>query len=111
MLPHKHGRAKPRTAHAAGGGLAALALLLFALYWSPPGPWVSSLFFYACAAAAIGCGALMVTSRDPTHSALWFAAVVLATSGLFLLAGASFLAAGAVRVSAGGRDRTILVGS
>ena len=31
---------------------------------------------------------LTITSRDPVHSALWFAAVVLATSGLFLLSGA-----------------------
>ena len=44
---------------------------------------------------------LTITSRDPIHSALWFAAVVLATSGLFLLSGAQFLAAGTVIVYAG----------
>jgi NADH-quinone oxidoreductase subunit J len=43
----------------------------------------------------------MITSRDPVRSALWFAAVVLATAGLFLLAGAQFLAAGTVIVYAG----------
>lgn len=43
----------------------------------------------------------MIVSRDPVHSALWFAAVVLSTSGLFLLAGAQFLAAGTVIVYAG----------
>ena len=31
---------------------------------------------------------LTVTSRNPIHSALWFASVVLSTAGLFLLAGA-----------------------
>ena len=101
MLPHKHGAAKPRTTHAVGAGLAGLALLLFAFTWSAPGPWVSRLFFYACATAAVACGALTVTARDPIHSALWFAAVVLSSSGLFLLAGASFLAAGTVIVYAG----------
>jgi len=101
MLPHKHGLAKPRKAHAVGAGLAGLALLLFASYWSAPGPWISGLFFYACAAAALASGALTVTSRDPIHSALWFAAVVLSTSGLFLIAGASFLAVGTVIVYAG----------
>jgi NADH-quinone oxidoreductase subunit J len=35
------------------------------------------------------------------YSALWFAAVVLSTSGLFVLAGAQFLAAGTVIVYAG----------
>jgi NADH-quinone oxidoreductase subunit J len=106
MLPHKHGLAKPRTAHAVGGVLAGVALLLFALYWAPPVPAGASRFFfvtsfYVCAAAAIACGAMMVTVRDPIHCALWFAAVVLSTSGLFLLAGASFLAAGTVIVYAG----------
>ena len=42
-----------------------------------------------------------MTSRNPVYSALWFASVVLATSGLFLLAGAPFLAAGTVIVYAG----------
>src|SRR5205085_8838218 len=40
-------------------------------------------------------------TRNPIYSALWFAAVVLSTSGLFLLAGAQFLAAGTVIVYAG----------
>ena len=44
---------------------------------------------------------MTVTSRNPIYSALWFASVVLSTSGLFLLASASFLAAGTVIVYAG----------
>ncbi len=42
-----------------------------------------------------------VTSRNPVYSALWFASVVLSTSGLFLLADAPFLAAGTIIVYAG----------
>lgn len=101
LLPHSHGKRKPRNVHAIGAGLGGLALLLFILFLTPPGPWISGLFFYACAIGAVASGVMTVTSRDPTHCALWFAAVVLATSGLFLLAGASFLAAGTVIVYAG----------
>ena len=101
LLPHKHGATKPRNTHLVGAGLSGLALVLFAFFWSPPGPWVSGLFFYAFAFASVASAVLTVTSRNPVHSALWFAAVVLSTSGLFLQAGASFLAAGTVIVYAG----------
>ena len=50
---------------------------------------------------AIVGGLLTVTSRNPVYSALWFASVVLSTSGLFLLADAPFLAAGTIIVYAG----------
>lgn len=101
MLPHRHGQAKPRTMHIVGFGLAVLGVLLLVGLWTPPGPFLTSLFFYAFAVAAILAGILMVTDRNPVYSALWFAAVVLSTSGLFLLAGAQFLAAGTVIVYAG----------
>ena len=101
MLPHRHGATRPRTAHAAGAGAAGLALLVFITSWSPPGPFLPSLFFYVFGVAAIAGGLLTVTSRNPVYSALWFASVVLSTAGLFLLAGASFLAAGTVIVYAG----------
>ncbi len=101
LLPHSHGGTRPRNAHAAGAGLGAFALLLYALYWTPPGPWTSGLFFYGFGLGAIVAAVMTVTTRDPTHSALWFAAVVLSTAGLFLLAGAQFLAVGTVIVYAG----------
>src|SRR5437762_1516446 len=101
LLPHRHGLAKPQNAHAAGYALAGLGVLLMAFCWTPPGWSLSSIFFYLFALAAIAAGILMITSRNPIHSALWFAAVVLATSGLFLLAGAQFLAAGTIIVYAG----------
>jgi NADH:ubiquinone oxidoreductase subunit 6 (subunit J) len=59
------------------------------------------LFFYIFAIAGLAGSVLMITSRNPVHSALWFAAVVLATTGLFVLLGASFLAAGTIIVYAG----------
>lgn len=101
MLPHRHGHAKPRNMHVAGFGLAVLGVLLLVGLWTPPGPFLTSLFFYAFAISAILAGVLMVTSRDPIFNALWFAAVVLSTAGLFLLEGAQFLAAGTIIVYAG----------
>ena len=101
LLPHKHGAVKPNSAHVAGGVLAALALVLFASFWRAPASALAGLFFYAFSFAAVGAGLLTITSKNPIYSALWFAAVVLSTSGLFMLAGAQFLAAGTVIVYAG----------
>jgi NADH-quinone oxidoreductase subunit J len=102
LLPHSHGRTKPKLAHRIGYALSALSLLQFMMFWRTTDPdLVSKAFFYIFAISAVGCAIPTITSRDPIHSALWFAAVVLATSGLFLLAGAQFLAAGTVIVYAG----------
>lgn len=101
LLPHQHGRLKPGRVHAVGGGLVGLSILLLALFWTPPGGFLTSVFFYVFGITSVAAGVLMVTSRNPVYSALWFAAVVLATSGLFLLSGAQFLAAGTVIVYAG----------
>jgi NADH-quinone oxidoreductase subunit J len=101
LLPHGHGTAKPRSVHVAGGVLVGLAILLLLGFFTPPGPFLESLFFYGFALAALAGGVLMITARSPVHSALWFASVVLSTSGLFLLTGAQFLAAGTIIVYAG----------
>src|SRR5262249_38727214 len=101
MLPHRHGEARPRRLHAAGALSASLGLLLFLSFWKPPEALIPGFFFYVLALGAIIGGVLTITSRTPVYSALWFALVVIATAGLFLLAGASFLAAGTVIVYAG----------
>jgi NADH-quinone oxidoreductase subunit J len=101
MLPHRRGRARPRAAYGAGAVACGAALLLFVSFWTPPGPFLGTAFFYVFSLAAITGGVLMVTTRNPIYSALYFAAVVLSTAGLFLLAGAPFLAAGTVIVYAG----------
>jgi NADH-quinone oxidoreductase subunit J len=101
LLPHKHGALRPRLIHAAGAVSTSLGLLLFLFFWSPPRELIPAFFFYVFGAGAIIGGVLTITSRNPIYSALWFAMVVIATAGLFLLAGASFLAAGTVIVYAG----------
>jgi NADH-quinone oxidoreductase subunit J len=101
LLPHRHGSTKPRTTHLVGGIAVGLSILLFASFLKPVGPVLTTLFFYVFAVAALAGAVLTITSRDPIHSALWFASVVLSTSGLFLIASAQFLAAGTVIVYAG----------
>jgi NADH-quinone oxidoreductase subunit J len=102
LLPHSHGRAKPALAHRVGYILSTLSVLAFMMFWRTAGvELITKAFFYIFALSAVGCAILTITSRDPVHSALWFAGVVLATSGLFLLSGAQFLAAGTVIVYAG----------
>jgi NADH-quinone oxidoreductase subunit J len=102
LLPHSHGRAKPALAHRVGYALSSLAVIALLLFCRTTGvEFVTKAFFYVFSVSAVGCAILTITSRDPIHSALWFAGVVLATSGLFLLSGAQFLAAGTVIVYAG----------
>src|SRR5262249_28644061 len=84
-----------------GAVAAGLALLILVTSWSPPGPFLPTVFFYLFGMAAIVGGVLTVTSRNPVYCALWFASVVLSTAGFFLLAGASFVAARHVIVYAG----------
>ena len=101
LLPHRHGRSKPRRIHSAGAILLALALPVLLRSWTAPGPFLSGVFFYAFALTAVAGAILTVVSRNPVYSALWFATVVLASTGLFLLAEAQFLAAGTIIVYAG----------
>jgi NADH:ubiquinone oxidoreductase subunit 6 (subunit J) len=101
LLPHRRGKARPRRVHVVGALVALGGVALLALGWSPPVDPIARLFFTAFAALSLVAGILTVTARDPVHNALWFAAVLLSTSGLQLLAGAQFLAAGTVIVYAG----------
>jgi NADH-quinone oxidoreductase subunit J len=57
--------------------------------------------FWAMAALSLASAVLMVTSRNPIYSALWFAVVLLANSGIYLINDASFLSAATVIVYAG----------
>jgi NADH-quinone oxidoreductase subunit J len=102
LLPQRHGAVRPGKVHLIGAALATLGFLGLLLgYLSPPRPFLSGVFFLVFSVLSVFGGVLTVTSRSPIDSALWFASVILATTGLFLLAGAPFLAAGTVIVYAG----------
>ena len=80
-------------------GLALAAVALFLLH--PEAPWAETVLFYAFSGIAIISGTLMITLRNPVHSALSFAMVVLSTCGLFLLQAAPFLMAATIIIYAG----------
>jgi NADH-quinone oxidoreductase subunit J len=57
--------------------------------------------FYYLAAASIASAVLAITRKNPIHSMLWVLALFLHVAGIFLLAGAEFLAAVQVILYAG----------
>src|ERR671925_2331102 len=57
--------------------------------------------FYYLAAASVASALLAVSRKNPVHSMLWVLALFLHVAGIFLLAGAEFLAAVQVIVYAG----------
>jgi NADH-quinone oxidoreductase subunit J len=57
--------------------------------------------YWGLAGLSLVSAVLMVTSRNPIYSALWFAMVLMSNSGLYLLLDASFVAASTVIVYAG----------
>jgi NADH-quinone oxidoreductase subunit J len=101
VLPHRHAGAHPGRQYTFGAMIALAGLLTILTLMTPPGPILSTVFFYIFSASSLIGAFLTVTSRNPIYSALWFASVVLSTSGLFLLASAPFLAAGTIIVYAG----------
>jgi NADH-quinone oxidoreductase subunit J len=62
---------------------------------------VAPIVFYYLAAASVASATLAITRRNPVHSMLWVLALFLHVAGIFLLAGAEFLAAVQIIVYAG----------
>ena len=81
----------------AGLALAAVALFLI----RAEARVAERILFYAFSGIAIVSGGMMITLRNPVHSALSFAMVVLSTCGLFLLQAAPFLMAATIIIYAG----------
>ena len=57
--------------------------------------------YWVMAVVSLGSAVMMITSRNPVYSALWFAMVLLANAGLYALHDAQFLAAATIIVYAG----------
>ena len=53
---------------------------------------IAAFFFYIFSAILLGCAAAVVTSRNPVHSVLFLILAFFNAAGLFLIAGAEFLA-------------------
>jgi NADH-quinone oxidoreductase subunit J len=77
---------------------AVLSGATFALS-APPVP--SSVMFWFLAFVTLGSGVAMISVHNPVYSALWFAASLVGTSGIFLMQGAQFLGVATIVVYAG----------
>lgn len=81
-------------------GLCAVGIVGGTLL-QPAGSVLNDALFFLFSGVAVLGAILMITHRNPAYSALWFAVVTLAVSGLFLLQSAPFLASATVIVYAG----------
>jgi NADH-quinone oxidoreductase subunit J len=118
MLPRGQKSRRPLDRYL-GGALATLALVLLVtvpvsagmvglrdtqptFLWSiDKQPAWTCETFHLLAFISLASAVMMITSRNPVYSALWFAMVLLGNSGLFLLQGAEFLSAATIIVYAG----------
>jgi NADH-quinone oxidoreductase subunit J len=53
---------------------------------------VATIFFYIFAVVAVAAGFMVIAARNPVHSVLFLVLAFIASAGLFVLAGAEFLA-------------------
>ena len=96
LLPH--GTARGR---AAGAALALAGLGGWMSQLPGLGDWLSSALFFIVASVTVGAAVATVTFRSPVYCAIWFGMTLVGTAGLFLLAGAEFLAVATLVVYAG----------
>jgi len=65
------------------------------------GSWLAESMFLILAVITVAAAVAAVTFRNPVYCAVWFGLSLLGTAGLFLFAGAQFLAVATVVVYAG----------
>jgi NADH-quinone oxidoreductase subunit J len=65
------------------------------------GDWFTMSMFHAIAAATIVAAVATISFRSPVYCAIWFGMTLTGTAGLFLMAGAEFLAVATLIVYAG----------
>ncbi|GJM18372.1 MAG: hypothetical protein DHS20C14_05850 [Phycisphaeraceae bacterium] len=99
----------PRKAYslrAIGGALAAAAAGVVLLFLSlaaaerTPGE-IPNIYFYGFALIALAAALRMITHARPVYSALYFILTIIATSGLFVLLSAEFMAFALIIIYAG----------
>ncbi len=96
LLPRGAGRGWP-----IGVLLMAAALGLGTLNLPGLGHWVANSTFFLVAGVTLVAAVATVTLRNPVYCAIWFGMSLLGTAGLFLIAGAQFLAVATIVVYAG----------
>lgn len=84
-----------------GGVLALVGLACFGSQVPVVGDWFTKGMFHAIAGATIVAAVATISFRSPVYCAIWFGMTLTGTAGLFLLAGAEFLAVATLVVYAG----------
>jgi NADH-quinone oxidoreductase subunit J len=84
-----------------GAALTAAGLGVLGSQVPGLGAWLDNSVFYFLAGTTVVGAIATVTLRNPVYAAIWFGMTLLGTAGLFLLAGAQFLAVATVVVYAG----------
>ena len=84
-----------------GGVLALVGLACFGSQVPAVGDWFTKGMFHTIAGATIVAAVATISFRSPVYCAIWFGMTLTGTAGLFLLAGAEFLAVATLVVYAG----------
>lgn len=84
-----------------GGVLALMGFGCLGSQVPAVGDWFTKGIFHAMAAATIVASVATISCRKPVYCAIWFGMTLTGTAGLFLLAGAEFLAVATIVVYAG----------
>jgi NADH-quinone oxidoreductase subunit J len=84
-----------------GGVLALVGFGCLGSQVPAVGDWFTKGMFHAIAAATIVAAVATISFRSPVYCAIWFGMTLTGTAGLFLLAGAEFLAVATIVVYAG----------
>src|SRR5262245_38588557 len=81
--------------------LLAVAAALFAYDLPLLGNWLDQGVYWLLALITLGAAVATISSQSPVYSAIWFAASLLGTAGLFFFNGAQFLGVATIVVYAG----------
>jgi NADH-quinone oxidoreductase subunit J len=84
-----------------GGVLALVGFGCLGSQVPAVGDWFTKGMFHAIAAGTIVAAVATISFRNPVYCAIWFGMTLTGTAGLFLLAGAEFLAVATLVVYAG----------
>jgi NADH-quinone oxidoreductase subunit J len=84
-----------------GALLAAIGFGIFASRIPVAGEWLAQSLMAVIAGATVVAAVATISCRSPVYCAIWFGMTLAGTAGLFLLAGAAFLAVATLVVYAG----------
>ena len=92
---------RPHLQRVLGALLAAIGIGMFASQAPLVGEWLAKGLLAAISIVTVVAGVATISCRSPVYCAIWFGMTLVGTAGLFMLAGAEFLAVATIVVYAG----------